>query len=182
MTIQIPIRLCILGKPGSGKGTVSRILTEALPHIHYYNVGGILRDRAAQGDEHIQTVHAAGGLVNSNRVLDIIEEALNHESFILDGSPRKPEEALFVVSHTSWRKIPGFLIHLDISDAAAKERLLSRGRFDDSPDVINSRFDVFNHTTTQAIEVFGSRCITINADQEPQQVATDIIREVSKRI
>lgn len=184
MNIPTKIRLCILGKPGSGKGTISKALTEALPHscIHYYNVGSILRERASQGDQHIKQVHATGGLVNSDKVLDIIQEALQCESFILDGSPRRPEEASFIINSTEWINSPGFLIHLDIKDSLAKERLLSRGRFDDNPNVIDNRLDGFNSITTESIKVFGNRCIVINANQPPKKVVQEILSEIAKRL
>jgi adenylate kinase len=175
------IRLCILGKPGSGKGTISKLLMERLPtNINYFNVGSILRDRARQGDLHIKQVHAAGGLVNSDKVLDIIQEALLHENFILDGSPRRPEEAKFVLTHAQWNKAPGLLIHLNISDDTAKQRLISRGRFDDSIEIIENRLLSFNNTTTESITAFGERCVHIDAEQNPNKVVNDILQEMSK--
>lgn len=183
MTIPTKIRLCILGKPGSGKGTISKVLVDTLDsHIHYFNVGSILRERALQGDQHIKQVHAAGGLVRSDKVLDIIQEALRCESFILDGSPRRPEEASFIVNSSEWINSPGFLIHLDIEDALAKERLLARGRFDDNINAIENRLEGFNSITTESIKVFGNRSITISANQPPQKIVQDILLEITKRL
>lgn len=178
-----PIRLCILGAPGSGKGTISSLLVNMLPdYIHHYNVGGILREQAKNGDSHILQVHSAGGLVDSDKVLAIFDEALGKDSFILDGSPRKPNEAEFILQHPKWKERPGYLIHLDLPLDLARERLLSRGRFDDQPEVVEQRFAAFFDQTTKSIELFGDKCIRVNAGQAPVTVVSDILTELIKRV
>lgn len=172
------VRLCILGRPGSGKGTVSSLLNEKLKEIKYYNVGQILRERAMQGDAHIKETHQAGGLVSTDKVLDIIENAIQQDSFILDGSPRRPEEAKFIVNHLSYQERPVILIHLNVSDDVARARLQLRNRFDDLPEVIDRRFKDFDEITRQSIEKFREvdALIEVDASLSPDQVVENILK------
>lgn len=173
------IRLCLLGRPGSGKGTVSKLLLESFkdPSIRYYNVGGILREQASQ-DSHIRQIHAAGGLVNSDRVLGIFEDALSQDQFILDGSPRKSFEAEFILNHSLWRQAPGCLVYLDLDMNLAKQRLLARGRFDDTEETISKRFDDYSLETVKSIDKFkqANSLIVVNANNPPEEVCANIIK------
>ena len=172
------IKLFVLGAPGSGKGTVSKLLLEALnSDVRYYNVGGILREQALT-DAHIKKVHEEGGLVKSDRVLSIFDDALTQEQYLCDGSPRRPEEASYILDHASWIESPGYLIHLELSEEIARERLLNRGRFDDKDEIINKRFEEYRDTTMQSIRLFNekNRVITIQAIQTPKIVCSNIIK------
>lgn len=171
-------RLFILGSPGSGKGTVSKLLLESLGDtVRYYNVGGILREQADQ-DSHIKTTHAAGGLVNSDRVLSIFDDALSQDSFLVDGSPRKAAEGQFVLDHSKWQDNPGWLIYLDIERDVARERLLARGRFDDTEEVISKRLENHFNETIKSVELFrkAKRVIDVRADETPEVVARTIMQ------
>jgi adenylate kinase family enzyme len=172
------IRLFLLGMPGSGKGTVSELLLSKLNNssVRYYNVGGILREQAEK-DKHIKETHAAGGLVTSDRVLGIFEDALSQESFVADGSPRRPEESEFILSHPKWTANPGLLIHLKISPELAKERLMSRGRFDDTEVTIQKRFDDYQLHTLKSVENFAKhkQLVEVDASVRPEAVCESIL-------
>ena len=173
------LRLCILGKPGSGKGTVSEILAKRFKNLNHFNVGGILRKLASE-DKHIEKIHKEGGLVDSNRVLGIFDTALSKDSFILDGSPRKGNEAEYVLNHQLWLDDPGYLIVLDISDDKAKERLLARGRKDDKENILDTRFKCFEEETKKSIEIFQNKnkLIRVDADRDVESIVEEIVNRV----
>ena len=171
-------KLFILGLPGSGKGTISKILRDHYGNsTRYYDVGAILREQATE-DNHIKQVHAKGGLVDSDRVLNIFDDALSQDSYIVDGSPRKPNEAQYILTHPKWLDDPGILIHLNLDANVAKQRLLQRGRFDDAENILETRMQRYFDTTVQSVEAFtnANRCITIDAANDPNTVATTIIK------
>jgi adenylate kinase len=172
-------RLFILGAPGSGKGTVSNELVSRLPKAYYISVGAYLREQAKQ-DHHISQIHAQGGLVDSSRVLHVFDEVLQKESFICDGSPRKASEADYILKHPLWVKNQGFLLYLEVDLNTARNRLLSRGRFDDTIDVIDRRLEEFQTETMQSINLFREhgRLLTLDASVRPSQVADQIIRKL----
>jgi adenylate kinase family enzyme len=179
------MRIFLLGLAGSGKGTVSKLLLDLLndSSLKYYNVGEILRSRSEE-DNHIKQIHAAGGLVNSDRVLDIFENALQQDSFIVDGSPRKQAEAEFVLNHPNWKSNPGYLIHLEVDIDIARKRLETRKRFDDSPDIMSRRFEGFKQDTMKSINAFqdAGRLFTVDASQSPKEVCYDILKFIQSRV
>ena len=107
------MRIFLLGVPGSGKDTIRNLLTEKLkdqyPNLYSVDVGTILRDRSKQ-DQEIKSDQIAGAIVQSNKVLDIFEEILSCEHFIVSGSPRRKEEAEWITDHSSWKANPGELV------------------------------------------------------------------------
>lgn len=175
------MKIFLLGSPGSGKTSVSELLMESLSDYRYYDVGAILREQAAN-DEHIREVHAAGGIVNSDRVLNIFEDALSQQNAFVCGSPRKPGEASFILSHDLWKQSPGYLIDLDVSDEIAKARLSKRGRFDDGLDVVNERFRVYKEETKESVKLFqeANRVIRVDATGTPEEVRDTILYAISR--
>lgn len=93
------MRIVLLGAPGSGKGTQSKLLVEKykIPQI---STGDLLRQAVATGTELGRRAKAtmnAGQLVSDEIVLGIIQERLSHpdakSGFILDGFPRNIPQA-----------------------------------------------------------------------------------------
>lgn len=171
------IRLCFLSPPGSGKGTVCKIITDIYTVAKHYDVGQMLRDKK---DQTIYQVQKEGGLVDSSNVLGIFDEALSNNNFILDGSPRKEKEAEYVLNHKDWIKDPGHLIKINTSKEVCVERLLKRGRFDDNKEAIEKRFELFEKETMRSIELFRSqgRLIEVDGNQTPEQIYKDIYMQL----
>jgi adenylate kinase len=95
-----PMRIVLLGAPGSGKGTQAKILTgeKNVPHI---SSGDMLRAAVAAGSRFGQQAKAiidTGDLVPDEIMLGIIAERLGEpdasDGFILDGFPRTKQQAL----------------------------------------------------------------------------------------
>jgi adenylate kinase len=93
------MRIVLLGAPGSGKGTQSKLLIEKykIPQI---STGDLLRAAVAAGSELGKKAKAAmdaGQLVSDDVVLGMIQERLNkpdaRAGFILDGFPRNIPQA-----------------------------------------------------------------------------------------
>ncbi len=93
------MRLILLGKPGSGKGTQAQhiVRDEKIPQI---STGDLIRSAIARGTEvgdRFQTYTQAGQLVPDELVLEIVEERLDEadckDGFLLDGFPRTIPQA-----------------------------------------------------------------------------------------
>ena len=92
-------RIVIMGPPGSGKGTVARIISKVygIPHI---TTGDMLREAVAEGTERGEVARdymERGALVPDQVVNSIVEERLMgldlDDGFILDGFPRNLRQA-----------------------------------------------------------------------------------------
>ena len=89
----------ILGPPGSGKGTMARMMVEmyGIPHI---NTGDLLREEVAQGTEVGKIAKPymdRGELVPDEDITRMLDERLSQKDceggFILDGYPRNLNQA-----------------------------------------------------------------------------------------
>ncbi len=99
-TERKPMRIVLLGAPGSGKGTQAKKLM-ADRNIPQVSTGDMLREAVAAGTRFglkAKEVMDAGNLVPDAVVLGIISERLAQpdakDGFILDGFPRNTQQAL----------------------------------------------------------------------------------------
>ncbi len=175
-------RLIFLGPPGAGKGTQAKILSEKaqIPHI---STGEILRAAKEQGTplgEQAKAYMDRGELVPDSLMLNLIRERLAQpdasDGWILDGFPRNVEQAAFLdqLLHELGQR-PDAAINLDVSDRVVLERLLSRGREDDTEETVRRRLDVYREQTAPVIDFYRNRGLhSVNGDRPPATVTADL--------
>ncbi|MBW4664955.1 MAG: adenylate kinase [Chroococcus sp. CMT-3BRIN-NPC107] len=176
-------RLIFLGPPGAGKGTQAVALAQKL-HIPHISTGDILRQalkmRSPLGVK-AQGYMDRGELVPDNLVQAMVEERLHQDDidsgWILDGFPRTVSQAEFLdellqkLGHNSVQ-----VINLDVPDDILIERLLGRGRPDDTEDVIRRRLEVYHADTKPLIGFYSDRhqLVYVNGNQPLEAVNTDL--------
>ena len=115
--------IVMLGKPGSGKGTVGKMLSEALHMIHISS-GELFRSyisKAGDIGKQIEEYVAKGELVPDELAIQLVEKRLLEpdckNGVILDGFPRtvKQAEALDSFLKKHHQKI-NIAVELDLSD------------------------------------------------------------------
>lgn len=172
-------RLIFLGAPGAGKGTQAKALADlcAIPHV---STGDILRSAVANETPlgvQAKAYMDRGDLVPDQLVVDLIRERL-HESdaqtgWILDGFPRNVPQAEFLdeLLHSIHQPYDN-VVNLDVPDDVLVQRMLSRGRADDTEAVIRNRLQVYRDKTAPLINFYKDRqrLVQINGDQAMQDV------------
>ncbi|MCX5797389.1 MAG: nucleoside monophosphate kinase [Elusimicrobia bacterium] len=153
-----PLRLIITGPPGSGKGTYSEKIAAEYGVVHI-SVGELLRSYAATHPE-VAKVMATGKLVDSKLVLDVVRQRLSQSDikergFILDGFPRRSEEAAALQEMLGDAGVDG-VIELKVPEGELLRRILARGRADDKADVFKERMKIYREQTVPAVERFKS--------------------------
>ncbi|ERT06403.1 adenylate kinase family protein [Lyngbya aestuarii BL J] len=167
------VQVIFLGPPGSGKGTQSARLSEllAVPHI---STGDILRTHVAQQTDLGQKARRfmdQGDLVPDQLILNMVQERLDQsdaqKGWILDGFPRNVTQATFVESLVQRQKAEQgsenadanglSTINLEVPDEVLIERLLARGRADDSEETIRHRLQVYHEQTEPLIQFYSDR-------------------------
>ena len=136
-----------VGLPGSGKGTIGKLLAEHYG-VQHISTGEMLRALPRDSDLGRQLFPALerGDLVPSHLVVELVAERLAQpdvrDGVVLDGSPRTQLEREMLEQ----MGLPITYLELDVDRDVAVERLLRRaeieGRADDTPDVIANRFRV----------------------------------------
>jgi adenylate kinase len=166
------MQMIFLGPPGAGKGTQAARVAEMfqIPHI---STGDILRHHVAEQTplgQQAKTYMDHGDLVPDELILDMVKHRLEQadasQGWILDGFPRNVAQALFVeqllsstLNGTSQASQGTGLqvINLDAPDEVVVERLLARGRKDDTEETIRHRLQVYREQTAPLIEFYHNR-------------------------
>jgi adenylate kinase len=173
-----PLRLIITGPPGAGKGTFSdKISAEyGVPHI---SVGELLREHA-KAHPAVAAIMAKGQLVDTSLVLSVVRERLaqpdvRSRGFILDGFPRRAEEARALSAMLGPQGVDG-VISLDVPDAELLRRILARGRADDSEPVFQERMKIYHEQTVPAVEIFTNSTPVIAPEVKSSDIETNYSR------
>ena len=185
MSDTITRRLVILGKQGAGKGTQCKLLVERYGVAHI-STGDILRTAAAAGTElgrQAKELMDAGELVGDELILGIVAQRLTEPDttagILLDGFPRTEAQAdgLFALlaPHSVERALD-----LDVPDEVVTQRMLDRGRADDTPEAIARRLELYEAETSPLRKLFADRGVLVTVDGlgTPAQVHGRIVAAI----
>ncbi len=149
-------RLLFLGPPGAGKGTQAAQLAASHGLLHL-STGDLLRAEVAAGSalgQEAEAVMARGELVSDQLVLAIVRSRLlSHQGgWLLDGFPRNlaQAEALDQLLDELEQRIE-LVVLMQLDDELLLQRLLGRGRQDDTEAVIRHRLEVYRQQTAPLI-------------------------------
>ncbi|HAM35075.1 MAG TPA: hypothetical protein DEB40_01720 [Elusimicrobia bacterium] len=176
--IDHPLRLIITGPPGSGKGTFSSRIARDYGVAHI-SAGELLREYAKSHPE-IGDILASGKLVDSALVVSIVGQRLaqpdaREHGFILDGFPRRPEEAAALEKLLGPSGLDA-IITLDASEDELLRRILARGRADDKADVFRDRMRIYREQTLPAVERFKRSVPTLSPDVNGPDIESNYSR------
>ncbi len=144
------MRALLAGAPGAGKGTQRGLLARQLGVRHLVS-GDITRD-------HIARSTRSGGCV-------------------LDGSPRTLAQARHVENTPARLDV---VVHLLVPREGLLRRLLTRGRKDDTPDVVAHRLHVHEQQTAAMLGTYSSagRLLMVDGTGTVEDVADRTVRDL----
>jgi adenylate kinase len=158
------VNLLVLGPQGAGKGTqAKRISSEhGIPHV---STGEMFRAAQAEGTEfgvRVGEIMASGQLVPDDLTIAMIEERLSQPDaaagFVLDGFPRNLAQAEALDAMFAEHGIDlDVVVALQVPDEVAHERLVGRGRSDDTAEAIAQRLADYHEQTEPLIEYYRAR-------------------------
>ena len=159
------VRLVILGRQGSGKGTQAERLVEAYGPIHV-STGDMLRAAVAAGTElglQAAALMDAGDLVGDDLINGIVAERLAADDvvehgFLLDGYPRTPDQATALEGFLAEAGTPlDAAVNLDVPVDEVTARMVARGRADDTEEAIRRRLGLYESETAPLLAWFAER-------------------------
>jgi adenylate kinase len=160
--------MLIIGPQGAGKGTQAMLLTERLkiPHI---STGDVFRANVSsktQRGVECQRYMDAGELVpdslTTTMVADRLADPDTAEGFLLDGFPRTIGQADVLNDLLGDQRPLDAVLVLLTSNDIVLQRMLTRGRRDDTPQVIQRRLDLYHTETTPLLELYEPLLVAVN--------------------
>ncbi|MCB0280949.1 MAG: adenylate kinase [Calditrichaeota bacterium] len=148
------MHIILFGAPGVGKGTQAEKIS-ADYRIPQISTGEMLREAVANNTElgkKAKLLMETGQLVPDNIILGIVEDRILKDDckngFILDGFPRTIPQAEGLSKLLKKHSLPEFkCLEIAVPDEHIIERLMARGRADDTEEIIRNRLKVYNDQT-----------------------------------
>jgi len=182
------VRVVLLGPPGAGKGTQARKLSEKLG-IPQISTGDLFRENISSGTPlglEAKRYLDAGDLVPSELTNKLVEERIEQpdaaDGFILDGYPRSvaQAQALDEMLENHNTKLDAVL-EFSVSEEELFTRLKSRGRADDTEEVIHNRMKVYADETRPLLEYYSRNNLqTVDAVGGLDEVFARALRALGK--
>jgi adenylate kinase len=176
-----------LGPPGAGKGTQAHKLAEKLgiPHI---STGDLFRDNISNETElglEAKKYLDAGDLVPATLTNALVDDRLNAadaaDGFILDGFPRSVEQAKALGDMLAARNTKlDAVLEFRVSEDELLSRLKSRGRADDTEEVILNRMKVYRDETAPLLDYYQAELKTVDAVGSLDEVFARALRALGK--
>ena len=141
--------IALFGPAGSGKTTQGGLLAKKYGW-KWLSVGQVLRDSGRFED-----ILKEGRLVNDMQVIELMNEEIQKANsaginIILDGYPRDITQAEWMVENNFFDSVKLAII-LEVPKEELWRRIAERGRNDDTKEVVERRFDVFEQNICSII-------------------------------
>jgi adenylate kinase len=167
-------RILLAGPQGSGKTTQAEIVAPRLG-FGVIKVGDLLRDFAeGESEESRETKRllAAGGFVDDRVTARLVKKAMEDQKVgaVADGYPRRMSQIALFDPHYD------LVVDLHIGDEEAIQRLLDRGRSDDTLEGIKQRLAWFHSENEPVLDYYRQQGILVDVD------GLGSIEEVTQRV
>ncbi len=152
-----------MGPAGAGKSLQAQLLVDKNGY-EWISTGHLLREAFA--DKEVKKKMNAGALIDDALVQDIVAKAIKKaehpEKVLLDGFPRNVDQVKWLMDHieelgTEVKCVLG----VEISNDVAKDRLMNRGREDDSAEAIDERHQLYLNETKPIIDYLREQGVNI---------------------
>jgi adenylate kinase len=175
------VKLLFIGPPGAGKGTQAGRVAERLgiPHI---STGEMFRDHVARDTElgrKVEAIMAAGDYVPDEVTVAMLSERIAQDDaadgYILDGFPRTEAQVSSLDGLIGENGLDRVVV-FEVDEGELTDRMLSRGRADDTEETIRNRFKVYIEQTQPLLDIYESRGLTVSVNGLGE------IEEVTERV
>jgi len=177
--------IIFMGVAGAGKSVQGRMLAEKLGY-DWISTGELLR-KNIHGDRKQEMLE--GKLLGDDEIIAIVEDRLkvlsSNNRAILDGFPRTlPQAKWLLKQHTKETLSINGVVHLTASKEVVKQRLLQRGRPDDSEEAIDVRFNEYEEHTLPIVDWFKESGLTvyeIDGERDVNEIHHEIVNQLNPK-
>jgi adenylate kinase len=171
-----------MGVAGAGKSMQGKLLADEHGYA-WISTGEVLRVLVTgkRRQEMLQ-----GKLLSDEEMIKLLDKVFElidpTQEFVLDGFPRTIAQADWLLEQATQERFKlTAVVHLEASEEVVRQRLIRRGRVDDTDEAIGKRFDEYHGVELPIIERFrdkGIRVYDIDAGQTPREVHDQIVSYV----
>lgn len=158
-------KILLIGPQGSGKSTQGKLLAEYL-QVPYISTGDIFRQIASQDSEQgkkIKQIIESGNLVDDQTTAGLLKKRIEQDDcsqgFVIDGYPRNLEQVSLVPT-LNFDKV----LYINVLEQEVVERLLKRGRIDDTEEGVKRRLNLYHQQTQPLLDYYKSKGILVEVN------------------
>lgn len=168
------------GVAGSGKSLQGKMLADE-QGLPWLSTGEFLR-MLISGKRRQDML--SGKLLADQEIIELVQRIFNiidvKKDFVLDGFPRTPQQADWLLNQVKHGQLEvKAVIHIVADEETVRERLLARGRQDDTDDAIDERFKEYRETIVPILEHFKKAGVTVHDIDGNQSV--DAVHDAIKQ-
>jgi adenylate kinase len=172
--------IILMGVAGAGKSIQGRLLADE--HGYAWLSSGEIFRVLVTGKRRQQMLE--GKLLSDEEVIRLFDKVFElidiTDEFVLDGFPRTIPQVDWLLEQVKNGRLKlSSVIHLTASEEVVRERLLERGRQDDTEAAITERFREYRAVTLPILEHLqheGVKVCDIDAAQTPREVHDEILK------
>jgi len=186
--------IIVMGSSGCGKGTQIKLIEKKFKEngvkYLYSETGSQIRDflkTTTFSARHAVGIVKSGNLLPTFLPIYLWGNFLNKyyskdQDLIFDGSPRTVLEAQIMETAFEFYNIKPIVLYINTDDKVSEERMLSRGRADDTQESIKNRIAFFKKDVMPTIKYFreNDKCdfIEVDGNGNIEEIHQDIIRKI----
>ncbi|HSH55458.1 MAG TPA: nucleoside monophosphate kinase [Candidatus Limnocylindrales bacterium] len=176
--------IILMGVAGAGKSMQGRMLADEHGYA-WISTGEILRVLVTgkRRQEMLQ-----GKLLSDDEVIELIDKVFElidtKQQFVLDGFPRTVPQTEWLLEQVDKGRFNlDAIINMSASQDVVFERLVRRGRPDDTKEAITERFKEYEEVTRPILKCFHDNkvpVVDINADRDARIIHDEILEYIDK--
>ncbi|MEK7092346.1 MAG: nucleoside monophosphate kinase [Patescibacteria group bacterium] len=181
------MNIVFIGPPLSGKGTQARLLGAQL-YIPVFSIGKLLREAYSRGDAQAKEGYEQYAMRGKNLPISLkfhfLKEKLETatEGFILENFPSTKEDLDTFLQYLKTKNLSidkAFLVH--ISEEEMQKRMVTRGRIDDTLDIVSKRYVLQGSDRLEVEKYFKQIGILaeINGEGSVEEVHKRVMEEIN---
>jgi adenylate kinase len=176
--------IIFMGVAGSGKSLQGKLLADKLM-LPWLSTGEFLRMMIA-GPK--RKAMLEGKLLGDEEIIGLVQKIFNvvgtNEEFVLDGFPRTSAQADWLLSQVKHGQLCiTAVVHLHARKEVVVDRLMKRGRQDDTETAIAERFEEYEAAIKPILAQMQNAkipVIKIDAERFPEAIHEEIMSELSR--